>query len=39
VGDRFKEREIANAVRKETTGYEVDIQGVMELAKAQKDYL
>nr|WP_305909647.1 HsdR family type I site-specific deoxyribonuclease [Methylomarinum sp. Ch1-1]MDP4522575.1 HsdR family type I site-specific deoxyribonuclease [Methylomarinum sp. Ch1-1] len=39
VGDRFKEREIANAVREETTGYEVDIEGVMELAKAQKDYL
>ena len=38
VGDRFKEREIANAVREETTGYEVDIQGVMELAKAQKEY-
>lgn len=38
VGDRFKEREIANAVREETTGYEVDIQGVMELAKAQKEF-
>ncbi|TCN86843.1 type I restriction endonuclease subunit R [Shewanella fodinae] len=38
VGDRFKEREIANAVREETSGYEVDIQGVMELAKAQKEY-
>lgn len=32
----FKEREIANAVREETAGYEVDIQDVMELAKAQK---
>lgn len=38
VGDRFKEREIANAVREETRGYEVDIQSVMELAKAQKEY-
>ncbi|EIY9416916.1 type I restriction endonuclease subunit R, partial [Escherichia coli] len=38
VGDRFKEREIANAVREETMGYDVDIQGVMELAKAQKEY-
>jgi type I restriction enzyme R subunit len=38
VGDRFKEREIANAVREETTGYEVDVQNVMDLAKAQKDY-
>ncbi|EIC30801.1 type I restriction endonuclease subunit R [Methylomicrobium album] len=38
VGDRFKEREIANAVRQETAGYDVDVQKVMELAKAQKDY-
>lgn len=38
VGDRFKEREIANAVREETDGYEVDIQSVMKLAKAQKEY-
>ncbi len=38
VGDRFKEREIANALREETAGYDVDIQTVMELAKAQKDY-
>ena len=38
VGDRFKEREIANAVREETAGYEVDIQSVMDLAKAQKEY-
>lgn len=38
VGDRFKEREIANAIREETTGYDIDISSVMELAKAQKDY-
>ncbi|MCX2841293.1 HsdR family type I site-specific deoxyribonuclease [Microbulbifer thermotolerans] len=38
VGDRFKEREIANAIREETAAYEVDIQQVMELAKAQKEY-
>lgn len=38
VGDRFKEREIANAIREETAGYELDIQAVMELAKAQKEY-
>ena len=38
VGDRFKEREIANAIRQETAGYDVDILRVMELAKAQKDY-
>ena len=29
---------MANAVREETAGYEVDIQDVMELAKAQKEY-
>lgn len=38
VGDRFKEREIANALREETAGYEVDIQALIELAKAQKEY-
>ena len=38
VDDRFKEREIANAIREETTGYDVDIKAVMELAKAQKEY-
>lgn len=38
VGDRFKEREIANAVRDETVGYDIDIARVIELAKAQKDY-
>lgn len=38
VGDRFKEREIANAVRQETKGYDIDIQKVMELAMAQREY-
>lgn len=38
IGDRFKEREIANAVREETQGYDVDITQIMELAKAQQDY-
>jgi len=38
VGDRFKERELSNAVREETAGYDVDIHAVMELAKAQKEY-
>lgn len=37
-GDRFKEREIANAIRQEAVGYEVDVQQVMDLAKAQKEY-
>ncbi|MBY6212363.1 HsdR family type I site-specific deoxyribonuclease [Microbulbifer agarilyticus] len=38
AGDRFKEREIANAIRTATDGYEVDIAQVMELAKAQREY-
>jgi type I restriction enzyme R subunit len=38
LGDRFKEREIANAIRQETASYEVDIIDVMELVKAQKEY-
>ena len=38
VGDRFKEREIANAIREESKPYEIDIQNVMELAKAQREY-
>ncbi|MBU2872131.1 HsdR family type I site-specific deoxyribonuclease [Colwellia sp. E2M01] len=38
LGDRFKEREIANAIREETTSYEVDIVEVMDLVKAQKEY-
>ncbi len=39
VGDRFKEREIANAVREEIASYGLDVKNVMELAKMQKDYL
>ena len=38
LGDRFKEREIANAVREEAAGYDVNIVDVMELIKAQKEY-
>ena len=38
VGDRFKERELSNAIRAETEGYDIDIQSIMELAKAQRDY-
>ncbi|HOY24135.1 MAG TPA: hypothetical protein PK002_13365 [Cellvibrio sp.] len=38
VGDRFKEREIANAIREESAGYEVDITAILELAKNQRDY-
>lgn len=38
IGDRFKEREVANAIRQEAEGYDVDIQKVMELARTQRDY-
>ncbi len=38
LGDRFKEREIANAIREETASYAVDIVEVMDLVKAQKEY-
>lgn len=38
VGDRFKEREVANAIRQEAEGYEVDIHRVLELARTQKEY-
>ena len=38
LGDRFKEREIANAIREETASYAVNIVEVMDLVKAQKEY-
>ena len=38
VGDRFKEREVANAIRISTQHYQLDIGAVMELAKAQREY-
>lgn len=38
LGDRFKEREIANAIREETVAYDVDVVQVMDLIKAQKEY-
>ena len=38
VGDRFKERELANAIRDEAGAYNLDIVQVMELVKAQKEY-
>lgn len=38
VGDKFKEREIAFAIQQDTKGYDIDIQSVMELAKAQREY-
>ena len=38
-GDRFKEREIAFAIAEEIKDYEVEVREVMELVKAQKEYL
>ena len=38
VGDKFKEREVTNAVRREAKEYDLDIEFVMELIKAQKEY-
>lgn len=38
LGDRFKEREIANAIREQVASYGVDTSAVMELVKAQKEY-
>lgn len=38
VGDRFKEREVANAVRTEVKGYNVDVADIVELAKNQREY-
>ncbi|ELR5464739.1 restriction endonuclease subunit R, partial [Escherichia coli] len=38
IGDRFKEREIANALREETASYNIDIDEVIALARQQKEY-
>jgi type I restriction enzyme R subunit len=38
VGDKFKEREIANAIRQKTASYDVEIGDVMALVKTQKEY-
>ncbi|ENR6008791.1 TPA: type I restriction endonuclease subunit R [Citrobacter freundii] len=38
VGDRFKERELARALREETASYNVNIDDVLELARKQKEY-
>ncbi|MEM8603116.1 MAG: type I restriction endonuclease subunit R [Cyanobacteria bacterium P01_H01_bin.121] len=38
VGSRLKEREVARAVREETTGYNVDVDAVMDLLKSQREY-
>ena len=38
VGNRFKEREVANAIRQEAEGYEVNIDDLLELVKNQREY-
>lgn len=38
IGDRFKERELARALREETASYDVNIDDVLELARKQKEY-
>ncbi|WP_204141262.1 type I restriction endonuclease subunit R [Halomicronema sp. CCY15110] len=38
IGNKFKEREVANAVREESAGYNVDLTEVMELLKKQREY-
>ncbi|OBP16847.1 restriction endonuclease subunit R [Rheinheimera sp. SA_1] len=38
LGDKLKEKEIAFAIQQETADYEVDVQAVMDLVKAQKEY-
>ncbi len=37
-GDRFKEKEVANAIRNESASYDVDVDKVLELAKNQREY-
>lgn len=38
LGDRFKERELANAIREEVQGYDIDVAEIMTLVKAQQEY-
>lgn len=38
IGDRFKERELINALNEEIKDYDIDVKQVVELAKAQKEY-
>ncbi len=38
VGDRVKEKQVANAIREESAGYDVDVAEVLELAKNQHEY-
>lgn len=38
IGNKFKEREVARAVREEAAGYNVNLNQVMELLKNQREY-
>ena len=38
VGNRFKEREVANVVREAAAGYNINVDDVLELVKNQREY-
>ena len=38
VGNCFKEREVAKAIRSAATGYNIDLKEVLELVKNQREY-
>ena len=38
VGNRFKEREVAKAIRSAATGYKINVEEVLELVKNQREY-
>ena len=38
IGDRFKEREVTNAIREEIQGQDLDLTQLLELIKAQQEY-
>ena len=38
IGNKFKEREVARAVREEAAGYNVNLDEVMQLLKEQREY-
>lgn len=38
VGNRFKEREVANVLREEAGGYNINVDDMLELVKNQREY-
>lgn len=38
IGNRFKEREVANVVREAAAGYNINVDDVLELVKNQREY-